>query len=112
MDRLKANKPQLLRKLSEVDKKLLKVLLSPGARMSSHALAKIIGLPRTTVQRRRTYLEKHFLEYRYSLRLDNLGYRRVDLFIYTGGERQSRSQRNCWSTMKWSTLEEALENIR
>jgi DNA-binding Lrp family transcriptional regulator len=85
LDGIKGNNPQPLRKLSEVDKKLLKVLLSPGARMSSHALAKIIGLPRTTVQRRRVYLEKHFLEYRYSLRLNDLGYRRVDLLIYTGG---------------------------
>lgn len=74
-----------LRKLSTVDKKILKILLNPSGRISSHALAEKLGLPRTTVQRRRNYLEKHFLEFAYSLKLDELGYRRVDLLIYTGG---------------------------
>ena len=74
-----------LRKLSQVDKKILKILLDPSGRISSHALATKIGLPRTTVQRRRNYLEKHFLEFAYTLRLSELGYRRVDLLIYTGG---------------------------
>lgn len=82
-------KPRLatksLRKLSEVDKKILKILLNPGGRVSSHALATKLGLPRTTIQRRRNFLEKHYLEFAYSLRLDELGYRRVDLLIYTGG---------------------------
>lgn len=74
-----------IRKLSLVDKKILKILLTPGGRISSHTLATKIGLPRTTIQRRRNFLEKHFLEFAYSLRLDELGYRRVDLLIYTGG---------------------------
>ena len=30
-------------------------------------------------------MEKHFLEFAYSLKLKDLGYRRVDLMIYTGG---------------------------
>ena len=30
-------------------------------------------------------MEKHFLEFAYSLKLTELGYRRVDLLIYTGG---------------------------
>jgi DNA-binding Lrp family transcriptional regulator len=76
---------QALRKLSHVDKKILKILLDPSRRISSRALAIKIGLPRTTVQRRRAYLEKHFLEFAYSLKLTELGYRRVDLLIYTGG---------------------------
>jgi DNA-binding Lrp family transcriptional regulator len=74
-----------LRKLSAIDKKILKILLAPSDRISSHALAAKLGLPRTTIQRRRNYLEKHFLEFAYSLKLDELGYRRVDLLIYTGG---------------------------
>lgn len=74
-----------LRKLSEIDKKILKILLNPSGRISSHALATKLGLPRTTIQRRRNYLEKHFLEFAYTLRLNELGYRRVDLLIYTGG---------------------------
>lgn len=80
-------KPDALqpRKLSEIDKKLLSVLLNPNGRVSSHTLAAKLGIPRTTVQRRRNYLEKHFLEFTYALKLKDLGYRRVDLLIYTGG---------------------------
>ena len=74
-----------LRKLSGIDKKILKILLSPSDRISSHALSVKLGLPRTTVQRRRNFLEKHFLEFAYSLKLGELGYRRVDLLIYTAG---------------------------
>jgi DNA-binding Lrp family transcriptional regulator len=78
-------KEMLLRKLSDIDKKMLKTLLTPSRRMSSHSLAAKLGIPRTTVQRRRNYLEKHYLEFSYSLKLKDLGYRRVDLLIYTGG---------------------------
>jgi DNA-binding Lrp family transcriptional regulator len=87
MDDVKSDeKPDLqLRRLSEIDKKILKVLLNPAGRVSSHALATKLGIPRTTVQRRRNYLEKYFLEFAYSLKLKDLGYRRVDLLIYTGG---------------------------
>jgi DNA-binding Lrp family transcriptional regulator len=74
-----------LRKLSQIDKKILKVLLSPEGKVSSHALTARLGVPRTTIQRRRKFLEKHYLEFSYALKLKNLGYRRVDLLIYTGG---------------------------
>jgi DNA-binding Lrp family transcriptional regulator len=78
--------PPPLRNLSDIDKKLLKILLNPpNGRPSSHALAAKLGIPGTTVQRRRNYLEKHFLEFSYVLKLKDLGYRRVDLLIYTGG---------------------------
>jgi DNA-binding Lrp family transcriptional regulator len=74
------------RKLSDIDKKILKILLNPpNGRPSSHAMAAKLGLPRTTVQRRRNYLEKNFLEFAYALKLKDLGFRRVDLLIYTGG---------------------------
>ena len=58
---------------------------SPSDLISSHALATKLGLPHTTVHRRRNYLEKHFLEFAYSLKLNDLGYRRVDMLIYTSG---------------------------
>ena len=74
-----------LRKLSPIDKKILKVLLNPDGKVSSHALSAKLGIPRTTIQRRRNFLEKHYLELSYHLKLDELGYRRVDLLIYTGG---------------------------
>ena len=72
-------------RLSRIDKTLLKVLLQPNGRVSSHELAAKLGIPRTTVQRRRNYLEKHFLEFTYALKLKDLGFRRVDLLIYTSG---------------------------
>jgi DNA-binding Lrp family transcriptional regulator len=75
----------LIRKLSNIDKKIIYILLDPGKRASSHMIAEKLGLPRTTVQRRRNYLEKHLLEFTYSLNLKDLGLRRVDLLIYTGG---------------------------
>lgn len=73
------------RPLSEADKKILKVLLQPDGRNSSVELEKKLGIPRTTIQRRRRYLEREYLEVRYVLKLKSLGFRRVDLFIYTGG---------------------------
>jgi DNA-binding Lrp family transcriptional regulator len=83
-----SSKPMILiRKLTDIDKKLLKILLNnpPNRRPSSHALAAKLGIPRTTVQRRRNYLEKYFLEFSYVLKLNDLGYRRVDLLIFTAG---------------------------
>jgi DNA-binding Lrp family transcriptional regulator len=68
---------------SDVDKQILKVLLQPRGNVSSHFLAQKLGLPRSTVQRRRDQLEKNCLNLTYSLNLANLGYRRVDLLIYT-----------------------------
>lgn len=73
-----------LRKLSLIDKKLLTVLLQLNGKVS-HALAAKLGIPRTTVQRRRRFLEEHYLELMYVLKLNDLGYSRVDLLIYTGG---------------------------
>lgn len=75
----------LQRKLSEIDKKILKILLDPHGRVSSQTLSTKLGIPRTTVQHRRFFLEKYYLEFAYTLKLDYLGYRRVDLTIYTGG---------------------------
>jgi Lrp/AsnC family transcriptional regulator, regulator for asnA, asnC and gidA len=72
-------------RLSEIDKKILKVLLQPGAKVSSVDLEKELGIPRNTIQRRRRHLERSYLEHTYVLKLEHLGFRRMDLFIYTGG---------------------------
>jgi DNA-binding Lrp family transcriptional regulator len=72
-------------RLSEIDKRILKILLKPGAKVSSVDLEKELGIPRSTVQRRRRHLERLYLEHTYVLKLEHLGFRRVDLFIYTGG---------------------------
>jgi len=72
-------------KLSFVDKQILKILLSPGGDVSSHSLEQTLRIPRSTIQRRRRHLENMYLEHPYSLNLAHLGYRRVDLLIFTGG---------------------------
>ena len=72
-------------KLSSVDKEILKTLLASEGDASPHALEHKLGIPRSTIQRRRRHLEDTYLEHSYSLNWANLGYRRVDLLIFTGG---------------------------
>lgn len=72
------------RKLSGIDKKIIKALLSTFGRVSTYNLSTELGVPRTTVQHRRAFLEKNYLEFSYNLKLHCLGYRRVDLLVYTG----------------------------
>ena len=72
-------------KLSLVDKQILKVLLEPEGGVSSRVLEEKLGIPRSTIQRRRRHLEQTYLQHTYSLNLEQLGYRRVDLLIFTGG---------------------------
>jgi hypothetical protein len=76
------------RRLSLVDKKILKVLLEPeGAEgeVTSRMLVAKLGIPRSTIERRRRHLERTYLERPYSLNVGNLGFRRLDLLINTGG---------------------------
>jgi DNA-binding Lrp family transcriptional regulator len=77
-------------KLSLSDKEILKVLLSPenGSKRSSSLLASKLGIPQTTIQRRKKRLEKEFLTSTYTLDLEKFGWRHVDLLISTEMERQ------------------------
>ena len=68
--------------LTAVDKKLLKLLLTPDGKHSSKSLAKKLGIPATTVQRRRKRLEQ-FLEMSYTLCLKTFGWHKVDFLIAT-----------------------------
>ena len=72
-------------RISESDREILKVLLSPddGIKHSSLLLAKKLGIPQTTIQRRKKRLENEFLTRSYTLNLENFGWRRVDLLIST-----------------------------
>src|SRR5215203_1976195 len=71
--------------LSSIDREILKAVLSPNVKRSSSTfLSKKLGVPQTTIQRRRSRLEKEFLELSYSLNLEKFGWRRVDLLISTG----------------------------
>jgi hypothetical protein len=68
--------------LTAVDKRLLKVLLTPDGKHSSKSLAKKLGIPATTVQRRRKRLEK-ILTISYTLCLKTFGWHKVDFLIAT-----------------------------
>lgn len=68
--------------LTPVDKQILKVLLTPDGRHSSKSLAKKLGIPATTIQRRRKRIEK-FLEVSYTLCLKSFGWHKVDFLIAT-----------------------------
>jgi hypothetical protein len=68
--------------LTAVDKKLLKILLTPNGKHSSKSLARKLGIPATTVQRRRKRLE-NFLELSYNICLKPFGWHKVDFLIAT-----------------------------
>jgi hypothetical protein len=68
--------------LTAVDKKILKVLLTPNGKHSSKSLARKLGIPATTVQRRRKRLEK-FLEISYALSVKTFGWHNVGFLIAT-----------------------------
>lgn len=70
-------------RLSTVDRKLLKILLTPDGHRSSAELSKKLGVPATTVQRRRRRLEEKFLTLTYTLHLEKFGWRRVEFLLAT-----------------------------
>jgi DNA-binding Lrp family transcriptional regulator len=72
----------IARSISDIDKKLLHILLSPnGSQKSTISISKELGIPITTIRRRRRRLEKEFLKLHYVLDIEKFGWRRVDLFI-------------------------------
>ena len=71
------------RALSGVDRKILAILLESDRRVSSSEVSKKLGIPMSTVQRRRKRLEKEYITANYSLNSKNFGWRTVDLLIAT-----------------------------
>lgn len=70
--------------LSGVDRAILKVILDTNdGNRSSILLSRKLGVPPTTILRRRKCMEKDFLELSYALNLKKFGWRRVDLLIST-----------------------------
>lgn len=68
--------------LTQIDRKILKILLSPnGKSKSSKSLSSKLGIPVTTVRRRRKRLEDKFLKMHYVLDIEKFGWRRIDFFI-------------------------------
>ena len=75
-----ASKPDI--GLSQIDKKILKILLSPnGQSKSTKGISTKLGIPVTTVRRRRKRLENKFVKIHYVLDIEKFGWRRVDFFI-------------------------------
>lgn len=68
--------------ISQVDRKILKILLSPnGQSKSTKSMSSKLGLPITTIRRRRKRLEDKFLKVHYVLDIEKFGWRRVDFYI-------------------------------
>ena len=68
--------------VSDLGRKLLKILLLPnGDLKSSKSLSSKLGIPITTVRRRRKRLESKFLKLHYVLDIEKFGWKRVDFFI-------------------------------
>jgi len=73
--------------LSEIDTKMLRLLLESEGHIPTHELSQQLEIPLSTVQRRRKRVEETYLIKTYSLDPMKFGYRRIDLLIYTeGGE--------------------------
>ena len=67
--------------ISTIDKKILKILLSPDDGKSTKSMSTKLEIPVTTVRRRRKRLERNFLKMHYVLDIERFGWRRVDFFI-------------------------------
>ena len=68
--------------ISDLDRKLLKILLSPNSELkSSKSLSTKLSIPVTTIRRRRKRLESKFLKMHYVLDIEKFGWKRVDFFI-------------------------------
>ncbi len=70
-------------RLSNIDRKLLKILLFPDGKISSKSIAGKLGLPTTTVQRHRRRLEEDVLTHSYMLDVTKFGWHKVDFLIAT-----------------------------
>lgn len=67
--------------ISQIDRKILKILLTPNGQKSTKGISTKLGIPVTTVRRRRKRLEDKFLKLHYVLDIERFGWRRVDFFI-------------------------------
>ena len=68
--------------ISDLDRKLLKILLAPnGDLKSTKTLSAKLRISVTTARRRRRRLENKFLKMHYILDIEKFGWKRVDFFI-------------------------------
>jgi DNA-binding Lrp family transcriptional regulator len=71
--------------LTEIDKKLLRFLLGPEGQVSSHIISKKLGVPLSTIQRRRKRLETEYLIRPQLLDMQKFGWRVIKLLMATEG---------------------------
>ena len=71
--------------LSPVDKKILYHFFSRHGNVTSLSLSKELGVPLSTIQRRKKRLEDTLIDIIYSPRLEKLGWRTASLSILAGG---------------------------
>lgn len=75
-----SEKPEL--GISPIDRKILKILLSPNSHLkTTKSISTKLGIPVTTIRRRRKRLEIKFLKVHYVLDIEKFGWRRVDFFV-------------------------------
>ena len=67
--------------ISQIDRKILKILLAPNGQKTTKSISTKLGIPVTTVRRRRKRLEAKFLKVQYVLDFEKFGWRRIDFFI-------------------------------
>ena len=67
--------------LSDIDRKILKILLVPDGNIQSSTIATKLGIPISTIRRRRKRLENEFLKTYHVLNIEKFGWRRIDFFI-------------------------------
>ena len=67
--------------LSDVDRKILKILLVPDGNIQSNTIATKLGIPLSTIRRRRRRLEKEFLKTYHVLDIEKFGWRRIDFLF-------------------------------
>ena len=75
----------VLSQLSELDEKMLRLLIESEGKIPTHEMSQHLGVPLSTIQRRRKKLEDTYLVKYYALNLEKFGWRRVDLLIATEG---------------------------
>ncbi|MHB8568228.1 MAG: Lrp/AsnC family transcriptional regulator [Nitrososphaerales archaeon] len=71
--------------LSDLDRRILRLLLSTEGTIPTQELSQQLDIPLSTVQRRRKRLEDTYLIKTYSLDPLKFGFRRIDLLLYTEG---------------------------
>jgi DNA-binding Lrp family transcriptional regulator len=71
--------------LTDLDRKMLRLLLDSEGSIPTHEISEKLGIPLSTIQRRRKRLEADYLIKHYSLDPMKFGFRKIDLLIYTEG---------------------------